>query len=112
MKRITAVVRPTKLEAVKDALFEAGCSGMTITQVYGCGSQHGWTEYVRGSEIIVNMLMKTKFEVIVDDADVDKLVDAICEAARTGEVGDGKIFISDVESVIRVRTGERDADAI
>lgn len=112
MKRISAIVRPSKLEAVKEALFEAGCAGMTITQVYGCGSQHGWTEYVRGSEINVNMLMKTKFEIIVNDSDVDKLVDVICESARTGEVGDGKIFISDVESVIRVRTGERDGEAV
>lgn len=112
MKRITAIVRPSKLEAVKDALFGAGCSGMTITQVYGCGSQHGWTEYVRGSEVEVNMIMKTKFEVIVDDDQVDKLVDVICDVARTGEVGDGKIFISDIESVVRVRTGERDEKAL
>lgn len=112
MKRITAIVRPSKLEAVKDALFEAGCSGMTITQVYGCGSQHGWTEYVRGSEVEVNMIMKTKFEVIVADDQVGKLVDVICAVAHTGEVGDGKIFISDIESVIRVRTGERDEKAL
>lgn len=112
MKRITAIVRPSKLESVKDALFEAGCSGMTITQVYGCGSQHGWTEYVRGSEVEVNMIMKTKFEVIVADDQVDKLVDVICNEARTGEVGDGKIFISDIESVVRVRTGERDEKAL
>lgn len=112
MKRITAIVRPSKLESVKEALFEAGCKGMTITQVYGCGSQHGWTEYVRGSEIAVNMLMKTKFEVIVADEDVDGLVKVICDAAQTGEVGDGKIFISNVESVIRVRTGERDEEAL
>lgn len=112
MKRISAIVRPSKLEAVKEALFEAGCSGMTITQVYGCGSQHGWTEYVRGSEVEVNMIMKTKFEVIVSDDQVDKLVDVVCNVARTGEVGDGKIFISDIESVIRVRTGERDEKAL
>ena len=112
MKRISAIIRPDTLEPVKDALFEAGCSGMTITQVYGCGSQHGWTEYVRGSEVIVNMIMKTKFELICKDEDVDRLCDVICDTARTGHVGDGKIFISDIETVIRVRTGERDADAV
>ena len=112
MKRISAVVRPTKLEAVKDALFEAGCTGMTITQVYGCGQQHGWTEYVRGSEVIVNMVQKAKFEIIVTDEDCDRLIDVICDATRTGKVGDGKIFVSDVATVVRVRTGERDADAV
>ena len=112
MKKITAIVRPEKLEPLKDALFEAKVSGMTISQVQGCGSQHGWKEYYRGTEVLLNMVPKVKFEVVVEDDAVDALVDTIVGAARTGEVGDGKIFIYDVENVIKVRTGEEGYGAL
>jgi nitrogen regulatory protein P-II 1 len=112
MKRVIAIVRPEKLEPVKEALFAAQVSGMTISQVNGCGNQHGWTEYFRGTEVLLNMVPKVKFEIIVEDAEVDDLVDVICEAAATGNVGDGKIFISPVEDVIRIRTRERGEEAI
>ncbi len=106
MKRIAAIVRPEKLEPLKEALFSANVNGMTISQVNGCGNQHGWKEYYRGTEVLLNMVPKVKFEIICDDADTDRLVNVICEAARTGEVGDGKIFVTNVEEVIRIRTGE------
>ena len=112
MKRIAAVVRPEKLEPLKEALCQAKISGMTIYQVHGCGNQHGWKEYFRGSEVFLNMIPKVKFEIIVEDSRVDEIVDVIVKVARTGEVGDGKIFISDIESVIRVRTGEKDEAAV
>ena len=112
MKRIAAVVRPEKLEPLKEALFEAKISGMTIYQVHGCGNQHGWKEYFRGSEVFLNMIPKVKFEIIVEDGRVDEIVDLICNVARTGEVGDGKIFVSNIESVIRVRTGEKGEAAV
>lgn len=112
MKRIAAVVRPEKLEPLKEALFQAKISGMTIYQVHGCGNQHGWKEYFRGSEVFLNMIPKVKFEIIVEDSRVDEIVDVIVKVARTGEVGDGKIFISDIESVIRVRTDEKDEAAV
>ncbi len=103
MKRVTAIVRPEKMEPLKDALFAADVKGMTISQVHGCGAQHGWSEYVRGTEVMLNMVPKVKFEV---------LVDTIVGAARTGEVGDGKIFVAPVEEVVRIRTGERGATAV
>lgn len=112
MKRIAAVVRPEKLEPLKEALFQAKISGMTIYQVHGCGNQHGWKEYFRGSEIFLNMIPKVKFEIIVEDSRVDEIVDVIVDVARTGEVGDGKIFISSIDSVVRVRTGEKDEAAV
>lgn len=112
MKRIAAVVRPEKLEPLKDALFQAKISGMTIYQVHGCGNQHGWKEYFRGSEVFLNMIPKVKFEIIVEDSRVDEIVDVIVGVARTGEVGDGKIFISSIDSVVRVRTGEKDEAAV
>lgn len=112
MKRVIAIVRPEKLEALKEALFAANVSGMTISQVNGCGNQHGWKEYFRGTEVLLNMVPKVKFEVVVDDEKVDGLVEVIRKAARTGNVGDGKIFISPVEQVIRIRTGETGDDAI
>lgn len=112
MKRIAAVVRPEKLEHLKEALFQAKISGMTIYQVHGCGNQHGWKEYFRGSEVFLNMIPKVKFEIIVEDSRVDEIVDVIVDVARTGEVGDGKIFISSIDSVIRVRTGEKDEAAV
>ena len=107
MKRIIAIVRPEKMEAVKEALFKADVSGMTISQVNGCGNQHGWTEYFRGTEVLLNMVPKVKFEIVADCAQVNRIVDVICAAARTDSVGDGKIFISPVEEVVRIRTGER-----
>lgn len=112
MKLIAAVVRPEKLEPLKEALFQAKISGMTIYQVHGCGNQHGWKEYFRGSEVFLNMIPKVKFEIIVEDSRVDEIVDVIVDVARTGEVGDGKIFISSIDSVVRVRTGEKDEAAV
>lgn len=112
MKRIAAVVRPEKLEPLKEALFQAKISGMTIYQVHGCGNQHGWKEYFRGSEVFLNMIPKVKFEIIVEDSRVDEIVDVIVNIARTSEVGDGKIFISSIDSVVRVRTGEKDEAAV
>ena len=112
MKKITAIVRPEKLEPIKEALFQANVSGMTISQVQGCGNQHGWKEYYRGTEVLLNMVPKVKFEIVVDDADVERLLGVIAETARTGEVGDGKIFVFPVEGVVRIRTGDRDEEAI
>ena len=112
MKRITAIVRPEKLEPLKEALFAAKVGGMTISQVNGCGSQHGWKEYYRGTEVLLNMVPKVKFELVVADGEVDGLVKVITETARTGNVGDGKIFVYDVENVVKVRTGEEGYDAL
>ena len=112
MKKITAIVRPEKLEPLKEALFAAKVSGMTISQVQGCGSQHGWKEYYRGTEVLLNMVPKVKFEIICDDAEVDALIDVISATARTGSVGDGKIFVFPVDEVVRIRTGERGDEAI
>jgi len=112
MKRIIAIVRPEKLEPLKKALFEADVSGMTIGQVMGCGNQHGWSEYYRGTEVLLNMIPKVKFELVVPATEADKLVELICETAATGEVGDGKIFITDVEEVVRIRTRERGEAAV
>lgn len=112
MKKIEAIVRPAKLEALKDAFLAAGIKGMTICQVQGCGNQHGWKEYYRGSEVIVNMLPKIMLTVVVEDDKVDSTLQLICDTARTGEVGDGKIFVSPVEQVIRIRTGESGVEAV
>lgn len=111
MKRIIAIVRPEKMEAVKEALFKADVSGMTISQVNGCGNQHGWTEYFRGTEVLLNMVPKVKFEIVADGAQVN----ASWTCMRGGEDrqrGGGKIFISPVEEVVRIRTGERGSEAI
>ena len=112
MKRITAIVRPEKMEPLKEALFEANVKGMTITQVMGCGNQHGWKEYFRGTEVLLNMVPKVKFELVVADDAVAELVELICGTAATGEVGDGKVFVSPVEEVIRIRTREHGEAAI
>ena len=112
MKRIAAVVRPEKLEPLKEALFQAKISGMTIYQVHCCGNQHGWKEYFRGSEVFLNMIPKVKFEIVVESDRVDEIVNLITDIARTGQVGDGKIFVSEIERVIRVRTGEEDQAAV
>ncbi len=105
-------MRPEKLEPLKEALFAAEISGMTIAQVMGCGNQHGWSEYYRGTEVLLNMIPKVRFELVVPDDDVDELVDLICRTATTGEVGDGKIFISSVEEIVRIRTRERGEAAV
>ena len=106
MKKIEAIIRPNKLEDVKDALHAIDISGITISQVMGCGKQKGWKEYYRGTEITLNVLQKVKLELVVADEKVEQTIETIITAARTGEVGDGKIFISNVEDAIRIRTGE------
>ena len=112
MKKIEAIIRPFKLEDVKVALVNAGIIGMTVSEVRGFGRQKGQVERYRGSEFTVEFLQKLKVEVVVDDEKVDSVIIAIAEAAKTGEIGDGKIFISPVDSVIRIRTGEVDKDAL
>ena len=112
MKKVEAIIRPFKLEDVKLALVNAGIVGMTVSEVRGFGRQKGQVERYRGSEFTVEFLQKLKLEIVVDDAQVDTVVGAIQEAARTGEIGDGKIFIIPVDSVIRIRTGDRDSSAI
>ncbi|WP_373073658.1 P-II family nitrogen regulator [Sulfurimonas sp.] len=112
MKRIEAVIKPFKLEDVKDALAEIGITGMTVSEVKGYGRQKGHSELYRGAEYVVDFLPKIKMEMVVDDKDVDQVTSAIVEAARTGKIGDGKIFVSDIEKIIRIRTGETDAEAI
>lgn len=112
MKKIEAIIRPAKLEALKEALLEQGMKGMTLSQVQGCGNSHGWKEYYRGSEVLVNMLPKVKVEMVVEDDKVESVIDLVCKIARTGEVGDGKIFISPIEECIRIRTGERGVKAL
>ena len=112
MKKVEAIIRPFKLEDVKLALVNAGIVGMTVSEVRGFGRQKGQVERYRGSEFTVEFLQKLKLEIVVDDSQVDTVVGAIQEAARTGEIGDGKIFISPVDSVIRIRTGDRDSSAI
>ena len=112
MKKVTAIIRPEKLEELKDALNEKGIHGMTVYEVMGCGSQHGWTEYYRGKEVMLNMIPKVKVELVVNNAQVDDLIGLVCDVARTGEVGDGKIFVAPVEEVVRIRTGERGSAAV
>ena len=112
MKKIEAIIRPFKLEDVKIALVNAGIVGMTVSEVRGFGRQKGQVERYRGSEFTVEFLQKLKLEIVMDDERVATVVQAIEDAARTGEIGDGKIFISPVESVIRIRTGDRDSNAI
>jgi nitrogen regulatory protein P-II 1 len=107
MKKIEAIVRKTRLDAVKGALNFIGIAGMTITEVKGCGHQKGHVEHYRGSEYVVNLLPKVKIETVVHDQESDKAVEAILDAARTGEIGDGKIFIYDIAEAIQVRTGEK-----
>lgn len=112
MKKVSAIIRPEKLEELKDALNEKGVHGMTVFEVMGCGSQHGWTEYYRGHEVMLNMIPKVKVEFVVNDAQVEGLIKLICSVARTGEVGDGKIFVYPVEECVRIRTGERGVRAV
>ena len=112
MKQITAVIKPFKLEEVREALAECGVTGLTVTEVKGFGRQKGHTELYRGADYVVDFLPKVKVEVVVKSDDVDRCVDAIVTAARTGKIGDGKIFVSSVERVVRIRTGETDESAV
>lgn len=112
MKQITAIIKPFKLEEVREALAECGVTGLTVTEVKGFGRQKGHTELYRGAEYVVDFLPKVKVEVAVKDGDVESCVDAIVKAARTGKIGDGKIFVSPIEQVIRIRTGETNESAV
>ena len=112
MKKIEAVIKPFKLDDVKEALNELGVVGMTVTEVRGFGRQKGHTELYRGAEYVIDFLPKVKIEVIVEDGMLDNVLEAIENAARTGRIGDGKIFVFDVEQAIRIRTGDRGTDAI
>ena len=112
MKKIEAIIKPFKLDEVKDALHEVGVSGITVTEAKGFGRQKGHTELYRGAEYVVDFLPKVKLEVIVPDALADQVVEAIAGAAKTGRIGDGKIFVSDIARAVRIRTGEQDDSAI
>ena len=112
MKKITAIIRPFKLDEVKEALVEEGIKGLTITEVRGYGRQKGHTETYRGSEYQIEFVPKIKIEIVVETAKADKVVEAILKASKTGQVGDGKIFISDIQEVIRIRTEESGKDAL
>ena len=112
MKMITAIIKPFKLDEVREALSEINVQGMTVTEVKGFGRQKGHTELYRGAEYVVDFLPKIKIEAAVDDAVVDQVIDAIQNAARTGKIGDGKIFVADLNQVIRIRTGETGNDAL
>jgi nitrogen regulatory protein P-II 1 len=112
MKRIEAVIKPFKLEDVKDALAEIGITGMTVSEVKGYGRQKGHSELYRGAEYVVDFLPKIKMEMIVEANDVEQVTNVIVKAAHTGKIGDGKIFVSDIEQIIRIRTGETGEEAI
>ena len=112
MKLVTAIIKPFKLDDVREALSEIGAQGITVTEVKGFGRQKGHTELYRGAEYVVDFLPKVKLEVVVKEEDAERCIEAITTAARTGKIGDGKIFVTPVEQVVRIRTGETDADAI
>ena len=112
MKKIEAIIKPFKLDEVKEALHEVGVSGITVTEAKGFGRQKGHTELYRGAEYVVDFLPKVKLEVVVSDSLVERTVEAITNAAQTGRIGDGKIFVIPIETAVRIRTGERDDDAI
>ena len=112
MKKVEAIIKPFKLDDVKEALHEIGVSGITVTEAKGFGRQKGHTELYRGAEYVVDFLPKVKLEVVVDDAMAERAVEAIASAAQTGRIGDGKIFVLPVETAVRIRTGERGSDAI
>lgn len=112
MKLIEAIIRPHKMQDVKSALADIGVLGMTVTDVRGCGRQKGHVERYRGSEYTVDLLSKVKLEIVISDDLVDEVIETIAEAARTGEIGDGKIFVRPVERVVRLRTGDLDEDAL
>ena len=112
MKQITAIIKPFKLEEVREALADVGVSGLTVTEVKGFGRQKGHTELYRGAEYVVDFLPKVKVEVVIPDTLVDRAIEAIVKAARTGKIGDGKIFVTAVEQVVRIRTGESGEAAV
>ena len=112
MKKIEAIIKPFKLDEVKEALQEIGLQGITVTEAKGFGRQKGHTELYRGAEYVVDFLPKVKIEVVCEDRAVDRAIEAITDAARTGRIGDGKIFVSTLDEVIRIRTGERGEDAV
>ncbi|MBN9462773.1 MAG: P-II family nitrogen regulator [Burkholderiales bacterium] len=112
MKKITAIIKPFKLDEVREALAEVGVTGLTVTEVKGFGRQKGHTELYRGAEYVVDFLPKVKVEVIIAGTAVEAAIDAVVRAARTGRIGDGKIFVSDVEQVVRIRTGETGEAAV
>ena len=112
MKKVEAIIKPFKLDEVKEALHEVGIKGITVTEAKGFGRQKGHTELYRGAEYVVDFLPKVKIEAAVDDAIVDRVIEAVEAAARTGKIGDGKIFVSSLEQVVRIRTGETGKDAL
>lgn len=112
MKKIEAIIKPFKLDDVREALGEIGVTGMTVSEVKGFGRQKGHTELYRGAEYMVDFLPKVKLEIVIADEDVERCVNAILETAQTGKIGDGKVFITDVERIIRIRTGEENNEAI
>jgi nitrogen regulatory protein P-II 2 len=112
MKLVTAIIKPFKVEQVRDALLAVGVHGMTVTEVKGYGRQKGHTEIYRGAEYVVNFLPKIRIEVAVPTDEADKVVDIIASAAKTGQIGDGKIFVTPIEQAVRIRTGETDVDAL
>jgi nitrogen regulatory protein P-II 2 len=112
MKLVTAIIKPFKLDEVRDALAAVGAQGMTITEVKGFGRQKGHTEIYRGAEYVVNMLPKIRIDIAVDTDQVDRVIAAILASAKTGQIGDGKVFVSPIEHTVRIRTGETDRDAI
>ena len=112
MKLITAIVKPFKLDEVKEALKDAGVQGMTVSEVQGFGRQRGHTEVYRGAEYTIDFVPKVRLEILTDDVDVDRIVDAVVAAARTDKIGDGKVWVTDVDRIVRIRTGEMGADAV
>ena len=112
MRKVEAIIKPFKLDEVKEALHEVGIQGITVTEAKGFGRQKGHTELYRGAEYVVDFLPKVKIEVVMDDGLVERAVEAILKAAHTGRIGDGKVFVSTIDEAIRIRTGERGADAI
>jgi len=112
MKKIVAIIKPFKLDDVKEALVDAGIQGMTVSEVKGYGRQQGHTELYRGAEYVVDFIPKVKLEIVVSANNVDNAINTIVESAKTGKIGDGKIFVSDIEKTIRIRTGEEDEEAL
>lgn len=112
MKMVSAIIKPFKLDDVREALSEIGVSGITVVEVKGFGRQKGHTELYRGAEYVVDFLPKIKVEIAIDDSQLDQVIEAITDAAKTGKIGDGKIFVSDLEQVVRIRTGESGSEAL
>ena len=112
MKKVEAIIKPFKLDEVKDELNEIGVKGMTVTEIKGFGRQKGHTELYRGAEYVVDFLPKVKMELVIDDAQLEEVINTIAKAAKTGRIGDGKIFVIDIEETIRIRTGERGKEAV